>query len=200
MANPHWTHPAHLLVRVSAPADIVTLAEAKAHLEYIDTDRDTYIAALIDAATEMLDGPEGMVGKALGEQVWTYSLRYTPADKIDIPAAPVKALQEVTYYDVAGDEQEINVNQFRLVANEDWAYLEPVDGFVWPALFDRADAVTFRLQLGMDAVPVGIKHAALMMIANWFENREAVADKAMLPVPFAVESLINRWRIGWMAA
>jgi len=200
MADPYLMHPAHLLVRVGVPADIVTLDEAKAHLEYIDNDRDAYIGALIDVATEMLDGPEGMVGKALGEQVWAYSLRYVPADKIAIPVVPVKALQSVVYFDEAGVEQQVNVNQFRLVANEDYAYLEPIDGFTWPALFDRADAVTFRFQLGMDVVPVGIKRAALMMIANWFENREAVADKTMLPVPFAVESLINRWRIGWMAA
>lgn len=199
MANPHWTAPDHLLTMTGAPDPLVTLAEAKAHLEYADSDRDSYITALCAAATEMLDGPHGMIGKAVGEQVWTMALRNVPSGEIPIPIFPVKALESVTYYDADNVSQTINVNQFRLVANEDYAYLEPVSGFTWPSLYDRADAVTFTLQLGMAEVPVGIKQAALLMVANWFENREAVSDKAMMPVPFAIESLINRWRVGWVA-
>jgi uncharacterized phiE125 gp8 family phage protein len=182
-----------------APDPLITLAEAKAHLEYADSDRDSYITALCAAATAMLDGPYGMIGKAVGEQVWTYAMRYAPVGNVSIPVFPVKALQSVTYFDAANVSQTINVNQFRLVANEDYAYLEPVTGFVWPALYDRADAITITVQLGMPEVPAGIKHAALLMVSNWFENREAVADKAMLPVPFAIETLINRWRVGWVA-
>lgn len=199
MPNPHWTAPDHLLTMTGAPDPLVTTAEAKAHLEYADSDRDTYIAALCDAATEMLDGPHGMIGKAVGEQVWTFSIARAPSGNVEIPVFPVKALQEVAYYDAANSEQSINVNQFRLVANEDYAFLEPVAGFVWPSVYDRADAITFTVQLGMAEVPKGIKQAALLMIANWFENREAVSDKAMMPVPFAVEALINRWRVGWVA-
>lgn len=199
MANPHWTAPDHLLTMTGAPDPLVTLAEAKAHLEYADSDRDSYITALCAAATEMLDGPHGMIGKAIGEQVWTMALRNVPSGEIPIPIFPVKALQSVAYYDAANVSQTINVNQFRLVANEDYAYLEPVAGFTWPAVYDRADAITFTVQLGMAEVPNGMKQAALLMVANWFENREAVSDKAMLPVPFAIESLINRWRVGWVA-
>lgn len=199
--NPHWVLPDHILTMTGAPAPLVTLAEAKAHLEYADTDRDGYINSLIAAATEMLDGPEGMIGKAVGEQVWTYALRYVPTDIIDIPIVPVKALQAVTYFDADNVSQTINVNQFRLVANEDFAYLEPVDGFTWPVLYDRGDAVTFTLQLGMAEVPAGIKHAALLLISNWFENREAVLTGTISkPIEFALDALINRWRIGWLGA
>jgi len=198
--NPHWTLPVHVLTMTVAPDPLLTLAEAKAHLEYVDSDRDSYITALIAAVTEMIDGPEGMLGKAVGEQIWTYALRYVPTGIINIPLVPVKALRSVAYFDADNAEQEINVNQFRLVANEDFAYLEPVEGFTWPVMYDRGDAVTFELQLGMAEVPAGIKHAALLMLSNWFENREAVSDKAMMPVPFAVDTLLNRWRIGWLGA
>ena len=200
MANPHWSNASHVLTMTGAPEPLVTLAEAKAHLEYADPDRDAYINSLIAAATEMLDGPESMIGKAVGEQVWTYAVRYAPTGVVQLPIVPVKALQEVTYFDADNVSQTINVNQFRLIANEDFAYLETVEGFTWPALYDRGDALTFTLQLGMAEVPAGIKHAALLLISNWFENREAVADKAMMPVPFAIDALINRWRIGWVGA
>ncbi len=200
MANPHWTAPTHLLTMTGAPDPLVTTAEAKAHLEYADSDRDAYIGALCSAASEMLDGPHGMIGKAINEQTWTFALRTVPTGQIEIPIFPVKALQAVTYYNANNVSQVINVNQFRLVANEDYAYLEPVAGFTWPVLYDRADAVTFTVQLGMSAAPAGLKQAALLLVSHWFENREAVSDKAMLPVPFALESLVNRWRVGWVAA
>lgn len=200
MANPHWTSPSHLLTMTGAPDPLVTLAEAKAQLEYADTDRDTYITSLCAVASEMIDGPYGMVGKAINEQTWTFALRAAPSGIIDVPFVPAKALQAVTYFDTDNVSQAINVNQFLLVANEDYAYLEPVSGFTWPALYDRADAITFTLQLGMADVPAGLKHAALLLVSHWFENREPVADKAMMAVPFALESLVNRWRVGWMAA
>ena len=201
MANPHWSNASHVLTMTGAPDPLVTLAEAKAHLEYADTDRDAYINSLIAAATEMLDGPEGMIGKAVGEQVWTYAIRYAPTGVVNLPIVPVKALQEVTYFDADNTSQTINVNQFRLVANEDFAYLEAVEGFTWPVLYDRGDALTFTLQLGMAEVPAGIKHAALLLISNWFENREAVLTGTISkPMEFALDSLINRWRMGWVGA
>lgn len=200
MANPHWTASTHLLTMTGAPDPLLTTAEAKAHLEYADSDRDTYIAALVSAATELLDGPHGMIGKAIGEQTWTFSIRAAPSGEIDIPVFPVKALEAVTYYDAANVSQVINVNQFRLVANEDYAFLEPVAGFVWPAVYDRADAITFTVQLGMAEVPAGVKQAAMLMVAHWFENREAVVTGTISkPIEFAVESLVNRWRVGWVA-
>lgn len=200
MANPHWTAPDRLLTMTGAPDPLVTTAEAKVHLEYADSDRDSYIGALCSAASEMLDGPYGMIGKAVNEQTWTFGLRTVPTGQIEIPVFPVKVLQAVAYYDASNVSQVINVNQFRLVANEDYAYLEPVAGFAWPVLYDRADAVTFTVQLGMSAAPAGLKQAALLLVSHWFENREAVSDKSMLPVPFALESLIGRWRVGWVAA
>lgn len=201
MPNPHWSNATHILTRTGAPDPLVTLAEAKAHLEYADTDRDGYINSLIAAATEMLDGPEGMIGKAVGEQVWTYALRCAPSGVINLPVVPVKALQAVSYFDADNVAQVIAVDQFRLVANEDFAYLEPVDGFTWPVFYDRGDAVRFTLQLGLPEVPAGIKHAALLMISNWFENREAVITGTVSkPIEFALEALINRWRVGWLGA
>jgi len=199
--NPHWTLPSHVLKMTGAPDPLVSLAEAKAHLEYPASDRDSYINSLIAAACEMVDGPEAMTGKAIAEQTWTYAVRKVEAGEIWLPLFPVKALQSVTYYDANNVSQTINVNQFRLVANEDFAYLEPVNGFVWPALYDRGDAVTFTLQLGMDEVPAGIKQAVLLLIGHWFENREGViVGVTSKSIEMAVESLINRWRVGWFAS
>lgn len=200
MANPHWVHADHLLTVTGAPDPLLTLDEAKDHLEIAHSDKDSFITSLVAAASMMIDGYDGIVGKAIGEQTVTYSLRTIKNGKTDIPIVPVRSLESVTYYDEANAEQTINVNQFVLVANEDFAYIEPVAGFAFPALFDRADAITFTFLCGFAEVPEPIKHAARLMVGHWFENREAASENSVKSIDWAVDALINRYKIGWIGA
>ena len=39
-------------------------------------------------------------------------------------------------------------------------------------------------------IPAEFRHAGLMLVASWFENREAAADISLLPVPYAVNALL----------
>jgi len=39
-------------------------------------------------------------------------------------------------------------------------------------------------------IPAEFRHAGLMLIASWFENREAATDTSVLPVPYAVDALL----------
>ena len=199
--NPHWTHTAHLLNVTGAPTSLVTLTEAKDHLEIDHSDKDTFITSLVAAASQMIDGYDGMVGKTVGEQTVTYSLADTPPVHIDLPVFPVKSLTSVSYFDTDGNSQTIDVASFRLVGNEDYAFLETVEGFQWPTTFDRHDAITFTLLCGFDTVPQALKHACLMLVAHWFENREDVlVGSISKSIEMAVESLVNRYRKGWVAA
>lgn len=200
MANPHWVHTDHLLVVSGAPSPLVTLAECKDHLEIEHTDKDTFITALALAASQMIDGYDGLVGKAVAEQTVKYSIQTPPSDHIHLPIFPVKSLTSVSYYDSAGNVQAIDVNNFRLIGNEDYAWLEAVEGFTWPTVFDRHDAITFTLLCGFSEVPQVIKHAALMLVAHWFENREAAAEKSVKAIDFAVDALVGRYRKGWIGA
>lgn len=200
MANPHWVHSAHLIDVTGAPASLITLAEAKDHLEIDHTDKDAFITALVAAASQMIDGYDGMIGKTVGEQTIAYSISDTPPDHIDLPVFPVKSLQSVSYFDTGGNPQTINVNNFRLVGNEDYAWLETVDGFTWPTVFDRHDAITFSLLCGFAEVPEAIKHAVKLMVGHWFENREAASEKSVKAIDWAIEALAGRYRKGWIAA
>lgn len=200
MPNPHWAQADHLLQVTAAPDPLLTLAEAKAHLEISDNDRDAFITSLVAAASVMLDGHDGMVGKAINTQVAVVSYRVPPADHIHLPIVPVRSLQGVTYYDTSNVQQTINVNQFSLVANEDYAWLEPVAGFTYPALYDRHDAISFTLQCGFAETPEPIKHAARLMVGHWFENREAASEKSVKAIDWAVETLVGRYKKGWIGA
>ena len=59
-------------IRTVAPSETpVTLADAKAHLRVDHGDEDTLIGALVSAATEYLDGWDGILGRCLVTQTWT---------------------------------------------------------------------------------------------------------------------------------
>ncbi|KQP34298.1 hypothetical protein ASF27_01685 [Methylobacterium sp. Leaf102] len=54
---------------VTPPAPILTVEQAKRHLRVEGGDEDAYIVDLIAVATAWIDGPDGWLGRALGEQV-----------------------------------------------------------------------------------------------------------------------------------
>lgn len=200
MANPHWTHADHLLTITGAPDPLITLAEAKAHLEVSDTDRDTMITSLVAAASAMIDGYDAMTGKAINEQTAAFSIPTAPTGHVHLPIFPVKSLTSVAYYDTDNVSQTINVANFRLVANEDYAWIENIPSFSWPAVYDRHDAITFTLLCGFAETPEPLKHAAKLMVGHWFENREAASEKSVKAIDWAVEALVGRYRKGWIGA
>lgn len=185
---------------VAAPDPLLTLAEAKLQLEIDHSDRDTFIMALVAAASAMLDGFDGMIGKLVAEQTVDVSMPTASGNYVGLPVTPVQSLSAVSYYDADNVHQTININQFRLVGDEDRAWLETVEGFAWPAFYDRCDALTFTLVCGFPEVPEAIKHAARLMVGHWFENREAANEKDVRAIDMAVEALVGRYRIGWVGA
>ena len=47
-----------------------------------------------------------------------------------------------------------------------------------------------------DAVPASLRHAALLLIGHWYENREAVnVGNIVQDVPLAYDALISAYRV-----
>jgi uncharacterized phiE125 gp8 family phage protein len=199
VANPHWAQAGPLLKVSSAPTSLITLADAKEHLEIDHSDRDSMIASLVSAASQLLDGYDGMIGKAVAEQTVTYSIK-VGSNWIELPVSPVKSLLSVSYFDENNASQTIDATNFRLVGNEDFACLEAVDEFSWPTTYDRADAITFTLLCGFSEVPDAIGHACKLIVGHWFEHREAASEQSIQSIQWAVESLCGKYRKGWIAA
>lgn len=189
----------YFIERTVAPAPLITLDEAKAHLEIDHTDRDAMITGLCAAASEMIDGPEAMAGKAIAAQTWVYKTEKSFTE-LDLPIFPVQAISSVAYLDDADAEQSLSVNDFIFYSTNDWTRIDTVSGFSWPALSDRKDAIQITLSAGMSEVPQGLKQAALLMVGHWYANREAASELNMNDVPYAATSLINLQRKGWVAA
>ena len=160
----------------------VSLSEAKAQcrIEEDDTDSDLLLAGLIAAAT---DAVEQMVGFVLGEETWMRAWVGVGAGGMAVPLYPVKSLVSVT----RGPDE---LTGFALVGDDGHASITGP----WPA-----DLVTVRVTVG-GFVPPAVKHAILLLIAQWYDNREAISENPMREVPFSVESLVGLYRRGWAAS
>lgn len=186
--------------RITAPVEKpVSLAEAKAHCRVDFSDDDTLIASLIDAAVSHIDG-EGELGRAMITQTWAQWETQSPGwPRLKI--GPFQSLVSVEYYDDDSVLQEATLADFETRLQGDFVICKPKEDREWPTADTRADAIkiTYTAGFGDDAadVPMGIRHAILMLVAHWYENREAISEGRMVPTPMAVEALIGNERAGW---
>lgn len=203
MPNPHFSHGLHLVALVTPPDPFITLAEAKEWARIDTTDHDTLVTSLLQTACKMLEGQDGLIGKAISEQTWSVSFRkLTPQERAYLPVTPALSITSITYY-LDGVETTLDVNDYTLYENEDWAYVVPKDGQAWPSAFDdREDAITITYRAGfgdIDAVPVDLKTAAKILTRNLYDYPDAAVDGRLSSVPFSVETIIGKYRKGWVA-
>lgn len=192
-----------ILTRTAAPATYpVTATEVKADLRIQHSSEDTLIISLIAAATDYMDVPNGVTGKALITQTWTLSVpRPDKDDRIVLPVTPVDSVSSITYYDTDNAQQSLTVGDYHLYKEDDWAYLEPKTPGDWPNVYDRRDAITVTFVAGYgaaSAVPESIKRAIRLLVGHWYEHRMAVTDKPLSEMPLAVQALVNLNRKGWV--
>jgi uncharacterized phiE125 gp8 family phage protein len=185
-------------VRVTPPAvSPVTLAEAKAHMRVSHTDDDVLIGTLLQAAVDHVDGWSGVLGRCLVTQGWSVSFGAWGGRVLRLPFSDVSAAT-VTYRDSDDAEQTVDPALYAIKEDDQSAYLFLSADFDRPALFDRPDAVTVTFTTGYgdaDAVPRAIKHALYILIAHWYEHREAVVIGASpVAVPMTVDALLAPYR------
>lgn len=183
-------------VRTSAASETpVSLAEAKAHLRVDHTDDNTLITALINAATDHLDGWSGVLGRALVTQTWRQDFG-SFTGKLRLPLKPVASVSGVTYYDTDNAQQTLATSVYELLTDDAGPYLALKVDQTWPGTESRAAAVSVTFVAGVAAadVPAAIKAAMLLMIGHLYENREAVAEGSFAVMPMAVDALIAPYR------
>lgn len=177
------------LTRVAAPsAVLLTTDEVKRHVPGADdfTDDDTQFDDLIAAATSHLDGPFGIMGRALVTQEWALTLPSAPQiDYVSLPLPIVQSITSIEYFDIDNGSQIFAAENYRLVSGSDSAIVELTDDAVWPLVALRADAITITFVTGYGDVaadvPAAIRRAAQMMVAHWYDGGDGIpASVAML--------------------
>jgi hypothetical protein len=209
------------LERIAAPADdVVTLAEVKAQLA-IDIDRwDAMLGGMIAAATQYLDGVDGILRRALISQQWLLYLARFPCgpsapfrpghfhghhhhrrhDAIELPLPPLISVDSITYLDANAVRQVVDPSLYQQLDGER-ATVQPLRGQVWPAALcePRSVEITFTAGYGDPTqVPMPLVQSVLLMVGDLFSNREAqqIADSRVTVVENpTVKSLIAPYRV-----
>jgi uncharacterized phiE125 gp8 family phage protein len=196
---------------ITPPDDaVLTLAEVRDHcrVDDGDTSPNTRLAALIAAATAYLDGGAGVLGRALLPQTWEWYGRTWPRQ---LPLPPTIEVLSVKYLDMAGEEQTLAADQYRVIygTTAAGATLWPAIGATWPDTDLAPDAVRVRFTAGYEPtdasppvsmVPLAVRQAMLLMVGHWYENRsEVVVGTSAVPLPLGVAELLAPYRLNWIA-
>ena len=184
------------VVDTAAAAAILTTAEAKTHLKVDTTADDTYIDNLVSAATE-------------SAQIFTNRYFITTqitqyGDKWDDISTLFKSkvinVVSVKYYD--------SDNSLQTLATDVWLSdiahqpariaLKPNQSF--PAIADRINAIEVTNKVGYgdtaSDVPEGIRHAVLLSVGNFYQNREeVVVGRIATELPKSAQYLLEQYKV-----
>lgn len=195
------------LTRQTGPAvEPVTLAEAKAHLRVDTSDDDTYIGTLITAAREWC---EQYLDRTLVHTQWVMRFDKFPdsgIEPVELPRPPMvtsgtATAVTVTFTTEPGATSTYSTAEYRVDRFATPGTVLPIYGSTWTPhrQDDNAISVTWWAGFGPtgSSVPAAIKHAMLMLVGFWYENRSAVlVGSISKQLEFAVESLLSSQKWG----
>jgi uncharacterized phiE125 gp8 family phage protein len=183
-------------VTTAPTASIVTLSDVKQQL-YIDTnDDDNLLQRLIDTAERYIGT---WTQRALPTQTYTYYMDCFDGE-IRLPISPVQSITSITYKDTDSADQVIssfqldNVSQPTRILPALNAYFPETDEslnnvrIVFVAGYtDLADMRTKKQEL---------EHAVMLLVGQWYENREAAQDISLNEIPNGFKNLLGLSDVG----
>lgn len=185
------------LTLATAPAQTpISVEEAKRQCRITFNDDDDVIAGIVDSVVSYLDGPEGVLGRAIVTQVWQLELAAWPSCLV-LPVEPVQSVA-VSYLDTSGAAQNLSDASFYLSS---WprqpSELHWAKGVTLPDVSATAPfPVIIRMTAGYGAAtstPAAIKRAMLMLAEHWYNNRGLIGDQTV-ELPLSVGALIAPFR------
>lgn len=201
-----------LLVRTAAPGALpIDAAMVWEHLRSLAADEGgsptdltpedaAYVDKLIDAAVDRLDGPQGLLNRALITQSWSAKFPCFCVE-MKIPLARCITVDSISYLDTAGDTQTLASSAYRVTGLlTDDCRIRPARGTSWPStLTDDREAVTITFTSGFGYtsgdVPASIRHALMEMVSTAYENRESIVLGAFGPLPGAASRVVQDWTV-----
>lgn len=166
--------------------EVISLADAKAHLKVETSDYDSVIQDAIDGAIAWADGPTGVLGLALGPQ----TLRATwTGCALDLTCGPIQEITGVTWRDGAGEEQTLDPASYFF----DGLSLRRT-GFAWPCGRSAA-AVTYVAGYPIGDLPKGIRQALMLQIKILYDQPEDKRLAALEQSRDALLAPVRRWRV-----
>jgi len=191
------------LIQTVAPSEEpITTAEAKKHSRVDITADDSYIAALITIARDMV---EEETSRRLITQTYQWKLSNWPSrNRLFVPIAPLSSVTSIVYQDLDDASTTFPASSYLVDTSSEPNQIVLRDGIVWPipaAGLREVNAITITMVMGYGAaaaVPERLKQGIKLLLAHFYENREATAPGAfgMKEIPIGLQRLIQqeaRW-------
>jgi uncharacterized phiE125 gp8 family phage protein len=163
----------------------------------IATDQKARVAAYITGARQLL---ERRLLRQFCTATWKLYLDEFPAEIRITDKLPVKSITHIKYTDENGTLTTLTpaatYYQADLSSEQRPARIMPAYGQTWPSVrADTYNAVEIQFTAGYgaaSAVPQSIRNGMLLLVANWFENREqSIVGTIVTELPWGVEACIT---------
>lgn len=195
------------LISVQKPQQrVLTREDVKTQARIETTYYDDLVDKLILAAEQRLDGPRGLLGRALRPQTWRMEMVDWPSNRcIEIPLPPLIAVTAITYLDTSGTEQTLSTSLYRVIdLDESPSLVVPqINSTSWPAVaVGEPDAVRVLFDAGYrsedspenEAIPEPIREAAIVVAHALYDDPDYEG------IPKVAEQLVAPYRIDRLGA
>lgn len=175
---------------------IVSLPEARRHLNLSTTDDDLWVESGIAAATRLVEDRTGRTyitqSRRLTMRTFADS-RYVHGRRIYPQKSPILATSTVaiTYVNSLGTTSTLPTSDYHVSLYETPGRISEAYNATWPDTRNEDDDVKVDYVAGASVAPPTVKHAVLMLLAHWYANREAVADKGGQEIAWGVDALLG---------
>lgn len=141
----------------------LSLDLVKAHLRLSDPSEDAYLEHLIKTACAQI---ELLTNRCLITQIWELMI-HEPGIHIRLPLAPVQKIKSIHWMTSRGDKLSIGMDKTKIDNKQDGPILQMLN-----PIFGQAK-IQFVVGYGdhVSDVPSNLKHALLLLVAHYYENR-----------------------------
>ena len=183
-------------IQISTPAvEPVTLQFVKDHTIIEEADDDALILSYIEAARRSVE--QKLVRSLITRQL--RHIRTGLPSVIELERPPLISVEEIKYIDGAGVWQTLPPALYNVHSDDTPGRVVCAYGSTFPIPRSEHNNVEIDYTAGYGAapedIPITIRQAIAMMVAHWYQNREPLAERAMLPVPMTIDHLLNPDRV-----
>lgn len=185
------TNMKEIVAKSTDLTNIVSLAEIKAHCRIDNSDSDTLLTIYRAAAVDLI---EQACEIDITETVYEESFPCA-ASTFYLTALPISQVNAVEYYDSSNVQQTVsNTNYTVYTPNSARGVVTMKQGFTFPELYSRPDAIVITYTVGVGIPATLIKAAVLLQIGTFYENRENETEANLKPLSIGVQRIIDLYR------